>query len=973
MQRSIYIESIKSTTPIPKFPLLFCRFVLLVACLLNSCIALTQTNSNVQSAKLALNKDSIPLKIAIRENNSPFSIVLPNGKVTGLYADIWKVWSQVTGRPIIFLPGSYLDNIKALKNGEADFHAGLFINKDREKWAFFSMPIDRVQTGLFFHGDVIDTPSLEEMSGKTISVGQGSFQEIFIKKNYPEINLVTVLSAKNAIDRLLNMEIDAIISESAYMNVQLARLGINGALTQREQPVFTNTTHALIPTRNEHLVEIINLGIKQLPLDKIIKLEKKWLPGYPTYFETFSTSFVSSLSMEEQEWLLNNDHFVLGVDPVWRPFEFIDEKGAYSGITSEYVARVAERLSIEMTPAKRLTWAEVIEKVKNGQLDILPGVSPSKEREEYLVFSDSYVNFPTVVVTRSGFKHIQSMNDLSGKLVAVAEGYLIIDLLKNNHPGIEIKLVENISEGLQSVQDKEVFGYIDNLAAITHYTRANQMDEIRVAFITPYEDSISFGIRKGLEPLVPIINKALASISAKERKAITNSWLEVRVNVGTNIITIVSWGLPIFMVLVSIILYVLRSNNRMQMEIKRRTQTEFELEEAKNIAQKANLLKGDFLANMSHEIRTPMNAVMGMTHLLENTKLDPEQKKYIDTLNQSSASLLLLIDDILDLSKIEAGKLALEHLPFNIRDILNNLVQQIQVLSLGPAVKFSVKVNDEIPALLVGDGLRLGQILLNLTGNAAKFTKQGSIGIKVSIDSRSQQQITLHFVVEDTGIGMTDKQIENIFQTYSQADSSTTREYGGTGLGLAICKSLCKLMQGDIWVKSEHDKGSQFHFTCVLECPAVSVDNLEIYSSAVSGEQSHCTNVIDSVLEKLRGRNVLLVDDNLVNLTIAKKMLTNADIRVITALTGQESIDRLNSDVFDCVLMDIQMPEMDGYSTTKVIRTNKRYGDIPIIGLSANVMAKGIIKGREAGMNDYLGKPINRDKLLLVIAEHLLD
>jgi len=476
-----------------------------------------------------------------------------------------------------------------------------------------------------------------------------------------------------------------------------------------------------------------------------------------------------------------------------------------------------------------------------------------------------------------------------------------------------------------------------------------------------------------LEPLVAIVNKALANISEKERKAISNSWLSVRVNVGTKVITIVSWGVPICILLLSIILYVLRANTRMQTEIKRRIETELELEDAKNAAQKANVSKGNFLANMSHEIRTPMNAVIGMSHLLENTKLDPEQRGYIETLNSSSQSLLLLIDDILDLSKIEVGKLALENIPFNLKDVLNNIVQQTRIALVGPDVAVKMKVSDEVPKLLIGDGLRLGQILLNLTSNAAKFTQQGSINIEVTVDNHTEQQITLHFVVEDTGIGMSDEQMERIFQTYSQADSSTTREYGGTGLGLSISQSLCQLMQGEIWVKSGLHVGSQFHFTCVLGYkPSTEADEKRL-STASNAEKLQGQSNIESIINQLQGKKILLVDDNQVNLTVAKKMLTNSGMRVTTALTGQESLDKLGTDDFACVLMDIQMPGMDGYTTTRVIRNIEQYKYLPIIGLSANVMTKDITKGREAGMNDYMGKPINRDKLLQTIAEHLLD
>ena len=919
-----------------------------------------------------LNKDDALLKIAIMKNNPPFSLILPNGRPTGLYVDIWKNWSEVTNIKIEFVAGTYTENIEALRNGKADFHSGLFANPERAKWAVFSLPINRNGTGLFFNGDELQSKTLEQLSGKKIGVGKGTFQETFLNTNYPNIKVVTFDFVEETIDALLNQEIDAILSENAFINAQLAKLGIMGAFDQSEKPVMTNTSHALIPKDKAHLKTIIDDGIRKLPIEKIIKLEKKWLPREEPFFETIVTSLVPSLTQQEQEWLAIHNKFIIGIDHAWAPFEFVDEEGKHSGISSVFVEKLSEQLSIDTSVDNESDWSELLKKIERKEIDILPAVARSKERDSFILFSDPYLDFSNVVVTRNDAEYAQELADLDGKTIAVVKGYRIQEILEADYPRINTRYVKNIGEGLALVESGEVFGYIDNLAIITHEQQVKSRESLRVAVYTPYKDKLSFGVRKGLEPLLPIINKALANIDNKERKAIINEWLAVRVNVGFDFLTIVKWGAPVLLFFMLIIGIVTRANRKLQVEIDKRRKTERRLNEAKisaerakETAEKANKAKDEFLANMSHEIRTPMNAVLGMSQLLVETPLNNQQKEYIETLNTSAESLLNLINDILDLSKVEAGKLELENIPFSLNKVVNNIVKQTEVKLAEKPVDIRINFAKDIPSILIGDGLRVGQILLNISGNAAKFTAEGYIDIKVHIKSVDEKSMVLQFEVKDTGIGMTANQLKKLFQTYSQADSSTTREYGGTGLGLAISKNLVALMGGEIWVESEFGEGSVFYFTCELNVSSEKIDQ--------SAQNLIRGSVKPHYLDKLKNKNILLVDDNPVNLMVAKKMLTNSGMNVVTAANGLESIEKLQENDIDAVFMDVQMPVMDGYDATKTIRQNIKYKDLPIIALSANAMEKDIKKGLEVGMNAHLAKPVKIEQMLEVLDKYIRE
>ncbi len=373
-------------------------------------------------------------------------------------------------------------------------------------------------------------------------------------------------------------------------------------------------------------------------------------------------------------------------------------------------------------------------------------------------------------------------------------------------------------------------------------------------------------------------------------------------------------------------------------------------ESATRIAEDAVKAKQQFLSNMSHEIRTPMNAIIGFSKVLSKTDLSEKQKEYLQAIKVSGNTLILLIDDILDLAKVDAGKMTFEQTPFKMATCLSSMLHLFETKIQEKNLELVIEYDNKIPEVLLGDHVRLRQIILNLVSNAVKFTSKGKITVRVQMVIEDDEQTTIEFAVTDTGIGVAENKLEKIFENFQQASDSTSKSFGGTGLGLAIAKQLVEGQNGEISVKSKIEEGSTFSFTLSFLKTNTETDLLN-FRAETEYEETEIKNI-----------KVLVVEDVVLNQLLMRTILDDLGFRCDIAANGKIAIEKLQTKSYDIILMDLQMPEMNGFEATKYIR-NKMHFKIPIIALTANVTTVDLAKCKAIGMNDYVAKPVD-EKLL---------
>ena len=1001
---------------------------------------------------------------------APIGFVDFNGEYTGLSKDYLDVISKKTGLKFKFIVDKWKNNLQKIKDKKIDLLHGLYFTDERAKYMDFSNPYFEM-LDYFFVREGLHLKTLKDLNGKRVAIPKGYAEIEILRSNFPLIKIMEVDTFAQAVDALVQKKADLLFDTYATINYALKKDNITTILPfQSFRTEKSPKLHMATSKGETELLSILNKALKSINNEEKFKIQKRWLPR-----ENNKKIGGVSLTFQEKKWIKNHPEVTYSeVD--WEPMSIIEDN-TMKGIMGEYLNVITENTGLKFKYIKSSSWPEVIEKFKNREIDMIPGIGASDYESQLGLTSDVYANFPFVLVTKNTQPFIDNISELEGKTIAVPKYWTSYNYLKEKQPNIKVIGTKDVYKALDLVKDGKADAFMGHMAIAMHYVGTYYSRTLDISGEVNYNFNHKILLQDDNEILLGIINKVIHSMSDLDKRNIKNRWLQVKVNEAKDYTLFYQAGVLLFFIILGTLywnrklsgeihrrkkleeslkeselqmrtlidniplhvivssyegkaylankqtlidyqaeeldldtlnvadyyadakerdtilqelkenglvdkkivkfkrpdgihsmmfsLLPIRYNNQAMLlsigvDLTERLEMENSLHEAKELAERANKSKSEFLANMSHEIRTPMNAIIGFTELLNEQLSEPRLKSYVKTIQTAGTTLLTLINDILDLSKIEAGKLKITKVPTNVENLCNEIVAIFTMTIKKKGLDIFVYIDENIPISLLLDEVRLRQILLNLIGNSVKFTESGYIKLSVVTSNVDEHhsKLDLSISVEDTGMGISPSQLGMIFKEFEQSEGQDSRKFGGTGLGLSISKRLSKMMGGDITVESKEGVGSTF---------SVKLLNVDISSIVVEKrvDEEIAEDKTNIIFKKAK---LLIVDDIEDNRELIVKNFEVTNIEVITAVNGLEAVEIYKREKPDLILMDIRMPVMDGYEAATRI---KEISNVPIIALTASVMQDEYERSKREHFDGFLRKPVLRYDLFNELSKYL--
>ncbi|HHQ4648044.1 transporter substrate-binding domain-containing protein [Aeromonas hydrophila] len=686
-----------------------------------------------------------------------------------------------------------------------------------------------------------DAPFFRDVSGLSksrMAIEAGFLTEKLVRAYYPDVLRLLFRDTDMALQAVLDKRADAYIGNLHVTNQFIAQHPELAVVAQA--PLLMESLHLGISKHKSRLGVRFDTAIQALTVEERSALEQSWLSDGSLSFQGHS-GFL--LRPDEREWLSRLPPLRLGFIPGWVPFSYADHEGKLTGLIGDYLDVFKDKLGLAYQYRVDQSWPELLQALLHQDADIAVIPIRISQRVAGWQVSQPIASFPVVIAMSRGSSTFGGFSELAGKHLLVTDSLLITEL-KSRIPDIQTTVVSSPKEGLAMVASGKGDAYMGNLAVISRLINEHFDDSLHIVAPTPFRDELAVAVREAYAPLLPLINRVLASMSDKEKRQIRNSWLAVNYSEGISWHKLVSTLIPVGAGITLFILSLSIAYFHLRQEITRRRQVEADLALAKEAAELAARQKADFLATMSHEIRTPMNGIIGMAEQLRFTSLDPEQRQMVGIINQGAEGLLQLIGNVLDYSKLDAGKMELAPTSFLLRELIDSVLTMTSSELQRKGLQLYLRVDDEVGARFYGDVLRLKQVLFNLASNAIKFTERGFIELSIRVEGETDEEQWLLLGVQDTGIGMSEDVQARVFNAFEQADGATTRSYGGTGLGLSISQTLAALMGGRLRLESAPGLGTHIGLSIPLGLearhePDPKLAGLNVFMALPDGKLHH--------------------------------------------------------------------------------------------------------------------------------------
>lgn len=892
------------------------------------------------------------LTIGAVADQPPVVIVGVDGDRTGILVDYVKLLNRRLGTDIRIVVDAWPKILKQGTEHKLDLLGFVFPLEAHRPYFDFTRRVLNTYFSVYVREDEAQPPRmLADLVGKRVGyIGSTRIVEE-VAGRQAKLNLASFENSSALAQGLLTGQVDAAIHNAAFDYWRKLH-GETGFKISALLPEIGGDM--VFGVRNDwpQLTAILNKGLASISEEEHVAILNRWLGGrIPLKPEAPAVA----LSNLEREWLSQHLHLRAGINPVWAPIEFADEKGAPVGVSVAYLKRLETLLGVRFELVASANWGQSLQGLEAGTLDVLPATTITADRRTRMHFTEPYLAFPTAIFSASEVAYLGGLKDLEGKSVAVIRAEAPQEWLRTDWPDLDVTAVTNTREALSKLTKGKFFAFVGNLATTSYYIGQSGLTQVKVAGETPYTYQLGMAVRQDWPILAGILQKGLDAIPQQERDSMYHEWISVQYKHGVDYTLL--WQMTAVSALV--LLVVLYWNRKLIREVGRRRQAEAALFMAKDAADRANRAKSEFLANTSHDLRTPLNSVLGFTQILQaDGRLDDRQQQLALGIHRGAERLLGLVDELLDLAKIEADRIDLEPGEWDSRSLLREMVEMFRARAEAKGIRLTIEASPTLPERLWGDGKRLHQILANLLDNAIKYTERGAVTLRVEYgDGRLGLEVT------DTGVGIPSGEIKTIFEPFERGGASGPRS-PGTGLGLAIVHRLVERMGGTLSLDSAPGRGSCFQ----LSVPAAQMGDTGARPASAFPALSMASGAVG--YRRTRGEGplrILVVDDELENRQVLRGLLEALGFAVEEADNGRRGIEQAETWIPDLMFMDLRMPEMDGLAATRTLRKHPQLGAIPIVAVTAAAFAEDRATALAAGCDDHLPKPVIREALITTL------